>query len=402
LAILNSYGSEDQNTERYIENPREKIDTTIMTLSANLRKKLLDEEVFKYVSEAIITDIAGSLQATYYRNIMRREFVRAIVSQREEKDFSEKINFLKDCAVFLSKQELKKEDKSSKKKSDNLMKIDLSTIEGLRQRGSYAEARSEVLEILSREGNLDLTNSVNFINKVEEALSYRSAAEYLEGLANNRGTNLESRKKFYEQAVEECSHFDPQRQSIMMNKVQELQEEIGKVKEKIKTAGNEADDLAKGGNWEEAVKRLDTALADVETIGQEGSNIAEDLKSKKDLCSRANRLTERIKRETDITRIAKLERIIINTKLPGCEKLQFLLKEREHELREDELSKRLNALKNPTMPSRAFNILKSQEAKDEEIRVVTRLLNMVREEREGLKEGETPEQRNKKRRRNKK
>jgi hypothetical protein len=102
-------------------------------------------------------------------------------------------------------------------------------------------------------------------------------------------------------------------------------------------------------------------------------------------------LAEKIKKEKDITKLGNFE-TQISAKLKGHEKLEFLVLKRGYELREEGLRGRLSNLENP---GRLKSIIdrRSQEEKDEEIKVVGKLYYIAEEESKGLKEEESKEQR---------
>ncbi|MDR2252218.1 MAG: hypothetical protein LBD98_05330 [Endomicrobium sp.] len=224
LAIYNMHQKQKPGTINYIENPNQTMYDTINTLSKDLKEKLLDKEVFEYVSETILADFE-KFQPEDHRDIMRIEFVHAIVSQIEERDFVEKVTLFKKCAVLLSEQEKRQIDKKRNRKMNEL-KAALSEIEELKKIGSYDEARRKVLEILTREENLDLTTSVSFIDKVIESLSYKTAANHFEKLAGN-STILHDKKTYYSKAAEEYNHYNnTQKYKDMMANVQTTRQEI--------------------------------------------------------------------------------------------------------------------------------------------------------------------------------
>jgi hypothetical protein len=83
----------------------------------------------------------------------------------------------------------------------------------------------------------------------------------------------------------------------------------------------------------------------------------------------------------------------ISPELNGHKNLEFLVLKRRYELKEEILKKRLTNLQNPRIWEKVGNFRKSQEEKDREIEVLKKLFNIAKEEREGLKEGETIKER---------
>jgi hypothetical protein len=373
LTFYNLYRNIEPSAKYYIQNPREKLKAILKKLPSDERETLLSKEAFTKVLAAIRHDTEpGGRQ---YEALIRREFVRAQIAIREEKTFTEELQFLKKCAE-ISRQPSKQE-KTGKSKSERLINIETeyrSILNTAEQKG-YAQARADALALLRQEGTLELADSVVFINNLENALSYKSAGEQLERKANTASTNLEQKKTFYNQAAEEYSHYNTGKQSEMLTNLTEV------------------DTLAGQGNYEEAVQKLNSALADAKNIGQSSSYIA-DLETKRENYRAAKGLAENINTAKDLKTLGTFSRQI-NTELNGHEKLKFLVLKREYELKRDELKKRVYDLKNPSILS--WN-RKSQGEKNEEIRVAEQLLAIAKEKLEGLNIEETTAQRQKRER----
>lgn len=256
----------------------------------------------------------------------------------------------------------------------------------------YAVARAKALKILKEEGNLDLAKSVIFIENLKRKLSYQAAAQELEKLANKEGT-LESKLNFYSQAEQEYKKYDSQKSSAMRAKVEEVQREISELNTKIGTAQQEADRLAREGKWSDAEQEIAKALSDFDKIGlQKFSKDRIELDTKKSEYRIAIDLAEKINKEKDIRKLDNLKEQI-KAELTGHEKLEFLVLKRRYELKEEGLKERLTNLQNPDGWKKVSDFRKSQEEKDTEIEILKKLFNIAKEEREGLKEEESEEQR---------
>ncbi|MDR2645074.1 MAG: hypothetical protein LBB44_03735, partial [Endomicrobium sp.] len=307
LAIFNIFRTIDTESPVYIKNPRQIIDDALGKLPEELKQAIVDDQVFEIVAGTTITDgIKDTYNDEYLRDILRKEVVRSLLFTRksEQEDFAKEIEFLGKCAKLLSKQTTKKEDKASKAKSGRLMNIELGRIlaETLE---SYSQARVKALEILRQEGNLDLSNSVSFINELKESLSYAKGAQYFENLAGNEATDLKSRKKFYNQAAEEYKKWNEEKSTDMANEVKKMQERINTLEKAIDNAIQEADTLAGKGDWKAAVQKLDSALVDFNKIGQKEGNRKLVLQSEKRKYNDAIDLAKNIEIAKDIKELEK-------------------------------------------------------------------------------------------------
>jgi hypothetical protein len=383
LTFYNLYRIVEPSAKYYIQNPREKLKEILKKLTSDERETLLSEEAFNNVLAAIgaDTDFVGRT----YEDLIRKEFVRAQIALREEKDFTKEIKFFKMCAD-ISRQSSEKGDKSKSKGS--IESENANIVKTAEQKG-YAKARANALSFLRQEGTLELADIGVFINNLEKDLSYQSVAEDLERKANT-STNLKQKQTFYEQAAEEYSHYNTLKEREMQTKVIETAKQINKLRSGISTTLTEVATVAGQGNYEAAVEKLNSAIADAKNIGEQ-STIA-DLESKRENYRAAKDLAENIKTAKDLKTLSTFNSQI-NIELNGYKRLKFLVLKREYELKRDELNKRLTALKNPGSFARLKNIRKSQEEKDEEIRVTEQLLDIAEEKVKGLNIEETPAQR---------
>ncbi|MDR1433860.1 hypothetical protein, partial [Candidatus Endomicrobiellum devescovinae] len=387
LTFYNLYRNPEVTAKYYIQNPREKLKDILKKLKPSEREELIRKEAFDKVLAAIRhdTDNGGSP----YGDLIRREFVRAQIDLREEGTFTAELKFLKMCAE-ISRQSSKQENNDSNTKSKRLTNSEYVNILNTAEQEGYAQARADALALLRQEGILELANSGIFINKLEESLSYEAAAKVFEKKAVDTNNNLEERKSFYIQAAEEYSHYgNTQKQNEMLTKKKATQSEIEILMDGISSTQPEADRLAGEGKYEDAIQKLDNALADAKKIGQSISDIV-GLEVKRENYKAAKDLAEQIRNAKDLKALGTFSNRI-NAGLNGHENLKFLVLKREYELKRDELDKRVTALKNPGI--RGLLNRNSQEEKDEEIRVAEQLLAISKEELNGLNIEETLAQR---------
>jgi hypothetical protein len=326
LTFYNLYRNIEPSAKYYIQNPREKLKDILKKLKPDEREELLSKEAFSNVLAAIKRYTAE--RGHQYEALIRREFVRAQIALREEKTFTEELQFLRKCAEISGQPS--KQEKTGKSKSERLINIETecrSILNTAEQKG-YAQARAEALSLLRQEGTLELANSDVFIDILENALSYKSAGAALERKAKTASTNLEQKKTFYNQAAEEYSHYNTGKQSEMLTKVEETEEQISKLMSGISTTLTEVDTVAGQGNYEEAVQKLNSALADAKNIRQSSSYIA-DLETKRENYRAAKGLAENINTAKDLKTLGTFSRQI-NTELNGHEKLKFLVLKREN------------------------------------------------------------------------
>jgi hypothetical protein len=306
----------------YLENPREQLKAILKKLSLSQRQELFDKDVFTEVLTTIKRDTAEMSKGTY-DDMVRKELVRAQIELRQDEgkeDFAEELAFFKKSAEFI-KQSSKQENRDSKTKSERLMKNTLGSILVMAEESDYAEARRYVLKILRQEGTLGLLTSVEFIDKVEGSLSYKSAGEQLETKANSASTNLEEKKTFYSQAAEEYGHCGSRKQYEMLSKAGETQQKIETLRSHISLTQTEVDRIAGQGNYEDAVQKLNSALVAAKKIGE--SELLNILEIKRSNYSRAIDLAKQIKTAKDLKTLDTFSSQI-NIELTGHEKLKFL------------------------------------------------------------------------------
>jgi formylmethanofuran dehydrogenase subunit E-like metal-binding protein len=105
----------------------------------------------------------------------------------------------------------------------------LKEIRSIVQVRGYPEARIKALEILKKDENLNLANSVEFINNLS-VLSYKNAGDELKKIADSTENILQKRKTLYNQAADEYKNYSPQEHTAIKDKAKGIEHEINKTK----------------------------------------------------------------------------------------------------------------------------------------------------------------------------